>query len=76
MAQILSLARGLPGMSGSMSGRVPVTDVIQAIFVTPGLSMRMTIGKPIPTEGMRSADRTELTHRLEEAVRASFTTEV
>ncbi len=47
-----------------------------AIFVTPGLSMRMTIGKPIPTAGMRSADRTELTHRLKEAVRATFTTEV
>ena len=47
-----------------------------AIFVTPGLSMRMRIGKPIATENMRSRDRTELTHRLEEAVRASFTTEV
>ena len=34
--------------------------------------MRMTIGKPIATEGMRSADRTELTRKLEEAVRASF----
>jgi 1-acyl-sn-glycerol-3-phosphate acyltransferase len=47
-----------------------------AIFVTPGLTMRMIIGKPIPTDGMRSADRTELTHRLEDAVRAMFTTEV
>jgi hypothetical protein len=46
------------------------------MIVTPGLTMRMTIGKPIPTEAMRSADRTELTHRLEEAVRATFTTEV
>ena len=47
-----------------------------AIFVTPGLTMRMRIGKPIPTEDMRSSDRTELTQKLEEAVRASFTTEV
>jgi 1-acyl-sn-glycerol-3-phosphate acyltransferase len=47
-----------------------------AMFVTPGLTMKMRIGKPISTDGMRSADRTELTHRLEEAVRASFTTEV
>ncbi len=47
-----------------------------AIFVTPGLTMRMRIGKPIPTENMRSRDRTELTHRLEEAVRSTFTTEV
>ena len=47
-----------------------------AKVVTPGCAMRMTIGKPIATEGMRSADRTELTRRLEEAVRATFTTEV
>jgi hypothetical protein len=44
--------------------------------VIPGGTMRMRIGKPISTEGMRSADRTELTRRLEEEVRASFTTEV
>jgi len=37
----------------------------------PGLTMRMTIGKPIPTDNMRSSDRTELTRKLEEAVRAS-----
>ena len=47
-----------------------------AIFVTPGLTMRMRIGKPIPTDGLRSSDRTELTRKLEAAVRASFTTEV
>lgn len=47
-----------------------------AIFVTPGLTMRMRIGKPIPTDGLRSSDRTELTQKLEKAVRASFTTEV
>src|SRR5882757_4428853 len=47
-----------------------------AKVVTPGGTMRMRIGKPISTEGMRSADRTELTRRLEEEVRASFTTEV
>jgi hypothetical protein len=38
--------------------------------------VRIRIGKPISTEGMRSRDRSELTHKLEEAVRASFTTEV
>ena len=47
-----------------------------AIFVTPGLTMRMRIGQPIPTDGLRSSDRTELTQKLEKAVRASFTTEV
>src|SRR6266481_4600077 len=47
-----------------------------AMFMTPGLTMRMTIGKPISTENMRSRDRTELTHKLQEAVRATFKTEV
>jgi 1-acyl-sn-glycerol-3-phosphate acyltransferase len=47
-----------------------------AKVVVPGLTMKMRIGKPIATEGMRSADRGELTRKLEEAVRASFTTEV
>jgi 1-acyl-sn-glycerol-3-phosphate acyltransferase len=69
---ILSKLPAVP-MSISGSGRFYPRG---AIFVTPGLPMRMTIGKPIPTENMRSRDRTELTRRLEEAVRATFTTEV
>jgi 1-acyl-sn-glycerol-3-phosphate acyltransferase len=69
---ILSKLPAVP-MSISGSGRFYPRG---AIFVTPGLTMRMTIGKPIPTDNMRSADRTELTRRLEEAVRATFTTEV
>jgi 1-acyl-sn-glycerol-3-phosphate acyltransferase len=69
---ILSKLPAVP-MSISGSGRFYPRG---AMIVTPGLTMRMTIGKPIPTEAMRSADRTELTHRLEEAVRATFTTEV
>ena len=69
---ILSRLPAVP-MSISGSGRFYPRG---AIFVTPGLTMRMTIGKPIPTDNMRSADRTELTRKLEEAVRASFTTEV
>jgi 1-acyl-sn-glycerol-3-phosphate acyltransferase len=47
-----------------------------AKVVTPGGTMRIQFGQPIPTEGMRSADRTELTHKLEQAVRGTFTTEV
>ncbi len=47
-----------------------------AKIVVPGGTMRISIGKPISTEGMRSADRGALTRRLEEQVRASFTTEV
>jgi len=69
---ILSKLPAVP-MSISGSGRFYPRG---AMIVTPGLTMRMTIGKPIPTDAMRSADRTELTRRLEEAVRASFTTEV
>jgi 1-acyl-sn-glycerol-3-phosphate acyltransferase len=69
---ILSRLPAVP-MSISGSGRFYPRG---AMIVTPGLKMRMIIGQPIPTDGLRSADRTELTHKLEEAVRASFTTEV
>lgn len=48
----------------------------RAIVPIPGGRMRMTIGKPISTEGMKSADRVELTRKLEEAVRATFAKEV
>ena len=71
----LAILSKLPAVPMSISGS-GVFFPRGAIFVTPGLSMRMRIGKPISTEGLRSADRTELTKKLEEAVRASFTTEV
>jgi 1-acyl-sn-glycerol-3-phosphate acyltransferase len=48
----------------------------KAIVVVPGRKMRMTIGKPISTEGLNSRDRAELTRRLEAEVRATFTEEV
>jgi 1-acyl-sn-glycerol-3-phosphate acyltransferase len=70
----LAILSKLPAVPMSISGS-GVFFPRGAMFVTPGLTMRMRIGKPISTEGMRSADRTDLTHRLEEAVRASFTTE-
>ena len=69
---ILSKLPAVP-MSISGSGRFYPRG---AMIVTPGLAMRMVIGKPISTEGMRSADRGELTRRLEDAVRATFTPEV
>ncbi len=47
-----------------------------AKFVVPGRRMRMKFGPPIPTAGLRSADRAELTRKLEAAVRATFSTEV
>ena len=36
----------------------------------------MTIGQPIGTSGLKSGDRTELTRKLEEAVRVTFATVV
>lgn len=71
----LAILSKLPAVPMSISGSGVFFPRLAKI-VTPGLAMRMTIGKPIATEAMRSADRTELTHRLEEAVRATFTTEV
>jgi 1-acyl-sn-glycerol-3-phosphate acyltransferase len=71
----IAIMSKLPAVPMSISGS-GVFFPRGARVVTPGLTMRMTIGKPIPTEGLRSADRTELTRQLEEAVRASFTTEV
>ncbi len=71
----LAILSKLPAVPMSISGSGLIFPR-GAKVVTPGCAMRMTIGKPIATEGMRSADRTELTRRLEEAVRATFTTEV
>ncbi len=47
-----------------------------AKVVTPGKSMRMTIGAPIPAEGLTSRDRAKLTRKLEEVVRSAFVEEV
>jgi hypothetical protein len=48
----------------------------RAMIVVPGGTMRMRIGRPIATEGMRSSDRVEMTRKLEESVKAMFTEEV
>jgi 1-acyl-sn-glycerol-3-phosphate acyltransferase len=45
-------------------------------FVIPGRRIRMRLGKPIATAGLKSADRERLTRQLEDAVRALFVTEV
>ncbi len=47
-----------------------------AKFVVPGRRIRMKIGAPISTAGMKSGDRIELTRQIEAEVRASFATEV
>jgi len=36
----------------------------------------MTIGTPIPTANLKSSDRSELTSKLEEAVRSMFVEEL
>ncbi|MHB8383482.1 MAG: lysophospholipid acyltransferase family protein [Candidatus Binataceae bacterium] len=48
----------------------------RAMIVVPGGTMRMRIGAPIPTAGKRSADRVEVTRKLEESVKSMFTEEV
>ncbi len=45
-------------------------------FVRPGLRIRLSLGAPIPTAGMRGSDRAELTQRLETAVREMFRSEI
>ena len=47
-----------------------------ARVVVPGGKMRLTIGKPIPVEELRNADRKAVTHRLEDAIRSMFVEEV
>ena len=71
----LAIMTKLPAVPMSISGSGKFFPR-GAKIVAPGGTMRMTIGKPIPTVGMHSSDRVELTRRLEAAVRATFTTEV
>jgi 1-acyl-sn-glycerol-3-phosphate acyltransferase len=47
-----------------------------AKFVIPGGRMRMSLGRPISTAGLRNEDRARLTRRLEDAVRAAFVVEL
>ena len=41
----------------------------KALMVMPGGEIRYRIGRPIPTQGLHSADRAELTRRLEDEIR-------
>jgi 1-acyl-sn-glycerol-3-phosphate acyltransferase len=47
-----------------------------ARFVRPGLRIRLVIGRPIATAGLHGRDRTELTGKLEAAVRELLRSEV
>jgi 1-acyl-sn-glycerol-3-phosphate acyltransferase len=48
----------------------------EAKVPVPGGTMRMTLLPPIPTENLTSADRKELTRKLEESVRSAFLPEL
>jgi 1-acyl-sn-glycerol-3-phosphate acyltransferase len=68
----LGIVSELPCVPLSISG----TSAIMprgSIFVNPGGKIRMTIGKPIDTRGLRStAHRVDLTRQLETAVAAGY----
>ncbi len=71
----LAIMNKLPCVPMAISGTAAMMPR-GARFVVPGRRMRMKIGTPIPTAGLKSADRAELTRKLEAVVRATFTTEV
>ncbi|MGH7814621.1 MAG: lysophospholipid acyltransferase family protein [Candidatus Binataceae bacterium] len=70
----LAILTKLPAVPMAISGSAAFMPR-GAKFVSPGGTMRLAIGKPIPTAGMKSADRVELTRQLEEQVRTMFLTE-
>jgi len=71
----LAILTKLPCVPMAISGTAAMMPR-GAKFMVPGRRMRMKIGTPIPTTGLKSADRVELTRTLEAAVRTTFTTEV
>ena len=67
----LAIATRLPCVPLAISG----TGALMprgARFVSPGRRIRLTLGRPIATKDLRSADRVELTRRLEAEVRSAF----
>jgi 1-acyl-sn-glycerol-3-phosphate acyltransferase len=71
----LAIATHLPSVPMAISGTAALMPR-GAKFPVPGRRMRMTLGKPIATAGLKSADRIELTRKLEAAVRDMFVSEV
>ncbi len=67
----LALATKQPCVPVAISGTIELAPR-GARSVQPGKRIRLSIGAPISTEGMRSHDREELTHRLEQSVRDMF----
>lgn len=71
----LAIATHLPCVPMTISGTKALM-ARGARFVTPGRRIRITLGQPIPTRDFRSADRVELTRRLEDQVRTTFRSEI
>jgi len=67
----LAIATRLPCIPVAISGTLALMPR-RTKFVIPGARIRIALGKPIETKGMRSADRAELTRRLEAEVLAAF----
>jgi 1-acyl-sn-glycerol-3-phosphate acyltransferase len=71
----LAILTNLPAVPMAISGSGAFFPRLAKVVV-PGGKMRMSIGKPLATAGLKSGDRAELTRKLEESVRAMFVTEV
>jgi len=69
----LAIASGLPCVPAAISGSAAFFPR-GARIVRPGRRMRIAIGAPIATEGLRSADRQRLTEQLEGEVRELYST--
>jgi 1-acyl-sn-glycerol-3-phosphate acyltransferase len=71
----LAIATRLPCVPMAISGTAALMPR-GARFVLPGGRMRMSFGRPIPTAGLKSSARAELTRRLESEVRSAFRSEI
>lgn len=71
----LAIKTGVPCLPVAFSGTAAFFPR-SAMVVVPGGRMRMAFGKPIPVAGLKVSDRSTLTGRLEEAVRALFVAQV
>jgi len=67
----LAIATRLPCIPMAIRGTAAIMPR-GAKFARPGQHMRMVLRKPISTAGLKSADRGELTARLEAEVRAAY----
>ncbi len=67
----LALLTKLPCVPMAIRGSAAIMPRGSAVVV-PGLTMRIALGAPIPTETLAASDRSKLTRQLEHAVRDLF----